>query len=310
MGDIAAAFFHLHLAEFFRGQLTEALSPNAGSTVLERVLRVVDALLRLVGVNELDLAQVLHDVLKDFLDVTKEDVARRETLELQSLFHGLLYATPKYKEKRRFAQKTHKVLSQLRMECALQSDSSDFRKFFIETLAPRIQSDREAVENLAEAAEISEEVEAIYRRPVLKRPPSSPSSNPFKKIKEESHFSPSSTVHHSPKQDSALLHLDAQVQLRNLKRNLSRDPRKEVSIRMAPVRVQLTPEHEQSCISDSAKALKEVNKQFFYEKKKLSAMKKEDDGEFVTPKVLVTDTPKKEDTVRGRHVPAFRNIFS
>lgn len=302
MDELAAAFFRTHLPSFYRQQLALVLTSTGSESILRRVLPVVDSLLSMISTNGLDAAEVLHDVLKEFLSPAAA-LPKREALELQSLFHALLCATPKYKEKRRFLQKTQSVLCQLRMECALSTDSQDFRSFFLETLLPRIQKDRDAVETLAEAAELSEEVEALFPVPVLKRAPGSPTSNPAKRTKD-------SSLQHSPlaRQDETLLHIDSQV--RSLRRNFSRDARKEVSVKMAPVRVQLTPEHETSCISDSAKALKEVNKQFFYQKKKLSAFKREEEAEFVTPKVLVTDTPKKEETVRGRHVPAFRNIFS
>lgn len=291
MGDLVKSFFTQHLPDFYRHHIQEACTQAAALTAL---LPVVDSLLHLVRVNELDVSETLHSVLKDSLTLTASD--RTETLRLQSFLHVLLYATPKYKTKRRFLQKTQSTLSQLRAALAANSELGAFRDFFIQTIVPRIKSDREAVETLAEVLELSDEVEGLFQQKVLKRVPGSPSTNPVKKIKEE-----------SPLKPTEALHLDCQV--RNPRRNLQHDSRREVSVKMAPSRVQLTPEHEESHLSDSARALKEVTKQFFYEKKKLS-VKREDEAEFVTPKVLVTDTPKKEDCVRGRHVPAFRNIFS
>ena len=293
MGDLAKVFFQTHLPGFYRQHVQEAYRQTT-SPALPTVLPVLDSLLQLVRLNDLDLSLTLHAVLKDCLSISRPD--RTETLKLQSLLHALLYATPRYRTKRRFMQKTQSVLSQLRAQLAAGGELGEFRDFFMLTIVPRIRTDREAVETLAEALELADEVEGLFQPCVLKRAPGSPTTNPAKKIKEE-----------SPQQRAETLHLDSLV--RNTRRNLQHDSRREVSVKMALPRVQLTPEHEESRISDSARALKEVTKQFFYEKKKLS-VKREDESDFVAPKVLVTDTPKKEDSVRGRHVPAFRNIFS
>ncbi len=293
MGDLAKVFFQTHLPSFYHHHIQETCCKGT-NLVLPALLPVLDSLLQVVRLNDLDLSLTLHSVLKDLLSVSTSD--RAETLRLQSLLHALLYATPKYRTKRRFMQKTQSVLTQLRAVLAASSEPGAFRDFFMHTIVPRIRTDREAVETLAEALELVDEVEGLFLPCVLKRAPGSPTANPAKKVKEE-----------SPQHRAETLHLDSLV--RNTRRNLQHDSRREVSVKMAPARVQLTPEHEESHISDSARAMKEVTKQFFYEKKKLS-VKREDEGDFIAPKVLVTDTPKKEDSVRGRHVPAFRNIFS
>ncbi|CAG9332375.1 unnamed protein product [Blepharisma stoltei] len=292
---------------FFKKELYNILSAQNSENSTEtfrKLINVLDTIISILKIHSIDLYSVLPEIFKDFL---LDNIIHTTTFQLkvQLMLNCELLRASEFNQDPKFWLKIGELVRTLCIKLAIEEDSTAFYKYYVTEFLPRYatQLDSGVLLKFSELIELQNETETYLNKIIIVQ--SSPKKNQAPKMITKK--IPTSPVRKSErirniviKNEKKKLQVD-----RNL--NNAHTIKKQVFMKSKKSKAPHTPDKEMTEISNCAKKLKEINQNYFYEKKNL------DDKEEIEredSRILAIDTPIKENKLINYEISHFKNLFA
>lgn len=322
--ELERSFFISCCPSFFRAQIQIILSKwneQATQVTVLNLLATIDTFISILLTHSVPLVLAFKETLEDFL---LSDFRRLTSvipiqiqLKCQFLLHFELLRIENLNKDPHFIEKIGVVGRALCMALSIEEDSSSFYRYYISDILPRYCShiEHQVLLQVSMNWEFYDETRLFLNEIVIVKP----APKKRKVQKSITNRIVKSPIRRSPRLNPNIILNFKDSKKQSISRNLSGSSnslKKQIKMKSSLKPYPFTPERKQSEISTEAKRLKEINKNYFYEKREGLDKKKQklDDSEQIendyNKRILVLDTPTKPQMDIHYEIKSCRNIFN